>query len=754
MHSCNAVIPVSRHSINLIWYHLGCRFSKSQFLYSNTQCVNDYGILKCLSDQNIQEAQRLLNEIPDRGVVGWTSLLTKYSKNGFLKEAQLLFNIMPERNIVTYNSLLSAYVQSGRINDARYLFEVMPDRNVVSWTSFFCGLMNAGQIVEARKLFDLMPERNTVTWNSMVVGLIRNGSLDEARRIFDEMPLKSQVTWNIMINGYVENHTMEEARNLFEQMNDPNVITWTSLISGYCRYGDIEEGLFLFRSMPNKNIVSWTAMIGGFAWNGFYEKALLLFLEMQENYSIQPNGETLISLAYACVGLGISNLGKQLHAHLIVNNWISDDHDGRLMKSLIHMYSTFNTMDFAEHIYIKNLNFFSIQSCNSMINGYIRIGQLEKARNLFEHVPCRDKITWTSMINGYLLNGQVEIACRFFNNMQDKDEIVWTTMISGHVQNELFDKAMFFFMEMRRREVLPLKSTYAVLIGAAGAMCYLDQGKQFHCMLMKTQPKLDLILENSLISMYAKCGEINESRFIFSNMISRDLITWNSMIMGFSHHGLPNEALKLFESMRESNFQPNSVTFLGILSACSHAGLVDRGWKLYNAMSDYYGISPCLEHYICIINLLGRAGKVKEAEDFVLRLPFEKGLAIWGALLGVCGFGEKNADIANRAVEQVLKLDSFNAPAYVALCNIYAATGRHVEERILRREMGVKGVRKVPGCSWILLKGRVHVFFSGDRSHPQSNEIFSVLVGVSEYHSEGGEEIRCGEIVLGHYLID
>ncbi|XP_044503045.1 pentatricopeptide repeat-containing protein At1g32415, mitochondrial-like [Mangifera indica] len=479
-------------------------------------------------------------------------------------------------------------------------------------------------------------------------------------------------------------------------------------------------------------------MIGGFTWNGFHEEALLLFIEMRRKYDVRPNRETFISLAYACAGMGFPHPGRQLHAQVIVNMLEYDDYDGRLSKSLIHMYSIFGVMDFAHCIFNKNMHNCNVQSFNSLISGYIRVGKLEEAQNLFETIPVRDEISWTIMIDAYLSVGDISNASYLFYNMPYRDAVAWTAMISGYVQNELFVEATYLFLEMRAHSVAPLNSTYSILLGAAGAMANLDQGRQLHCMLIKTQSGFDLILENSLISMYAKCGVIDDAYTIFSNMLSRDLVSWNSMIMGLSHHGLATETLKVFDLMLESGTHPNSVTFLGILSACSHTGLVSQGWKLFNAMYAVYAIQPSLEHYVCMINLLGRAGKVKEAEEFVLGLPFKPDHHIWGALLGVCGFGEKNVDIAEHAATRLLELDPLNSPGHVVLCNIYAMNGRHAEEHKLRKEMGLKGVRKNPGCSWIVINGGVHAFLSGDELHPQAAEMLSLLFKIDNalHHKE------------------
>ncbi|KAK3194596.1 hypothetical protein Dsin_025906 [Dipteronia sinensis] len=726
----------SKTSLNLRYYFLQLRSFSSQAKFRNAHyrrlTYSDSQILHLLSRNKLQDARNLINEMTQRNpghglVVHLTSLLTKFSKHGFVDESKALFEIMPLRNVVTYNAMLSGFLQNGRLGDASRLFEDMPERNVVSWTAMICGLADSGRFSEAKRLFEEMPERNVVSWNSMVVGLIRNGELEEARQIFDGMPEKNMVSWNTMIAGYAESCRMGEARVLFEEMEERNVVTWTSMIAGYCRAGEVDKGHFLFQGMPERNVVSWTAMIGGFAWNGLHEEALLVFIEMMENYDVRPNGETFISLAYACAGMGFPQLGKQLHAQVIVNSLAYDDYDGRLSRSLIHMYSSFGIMDFAHYIFNNNMNIYTVQSCNEMINGYIRIGRLEEAQTLFDTIPDRDEISWTSLIDGYLSTGQVSKACYLFNNMPDKDGVAWTAMISGHVQNELFAEATSLFSEMRAYGISPLNSTYSILFGAAGATANIDQGRQIHCMMIKMQSELDLLLENSLISMYAKCGVIDDAYNIFSNMVSRDFVSWNSIIMGFSHHGLASETLKVFESMLESGTHPNSLTFLGVLSACSHAGMVSQGWKLFNAMRDVYAIQPGLEHHVCMINLLGRAGKVKEAEEYVLKLPFEPDHHIWGALLGVCGFGETNAEIAKSASKRLLELDPLNGPGHVVLCNIYAANGWHVEEQKLRKEMGLKGLRKVPGCSWIILSGKVHMFLSGDKVQPHVSDLLSLL---------------------------
>lgn len=693
-----------------------CKYLGSDISYIEFQ------LLDSLVYGNLQHARQLLDEMPQREkkppVVIWTSLLSRISRRGLVDEAQTLFDIMPERNVVTYNAMLSGYVQSGRLNEACRFFEAMPVKNVVSWTSMLCGLMNSGMVGEGKALFEAMPERNIVTWNSMVVGLVKNKSLGEARLIFEAMPLRDSASWNSMIDGYAENGMMEKARELFDQMVDKNIITWTTLISGYCRAREVWTAYDLFRKMPEKNIVSWTAMVGGFSWNSYYKEAVLLAFEMRRA-GVELCEETYISLAHACAGMGFSRLGMQLHALVITNSFDYHDHGGRLSNSLIYMYSRYGLMEYAHSIFEKNRKNWTTQSCNALISGYIQTGKLDKAEYIFEIMPIYDNITLTSMIGGYFNFGQVAKAYELFNNMTEKDNIAWTVMISGYVQNELFLEAMCLFAQMWMLGIMPLQSTYSTLLGAAGAAAHLDQGRQLHCILIKTQMNMDLILENSLISMYGKCGQVGDAYKIFSYMNCQDLVSWNSMIMGFSFHGLAYEALSLFDSIPKERVKLNSVTFLAVLSACSHAGLVKEGWLIYKTMKEIYGILPDLQHYICMINLLGRAGKVEEAEQFVLSLPSEQGIAVWGALLGVCGVSEGNTDIAGRVFQRLVELDPTNAPAHIVHCNMLAAAGHYGEEKMLRKEMRSKGMRKVPGCSWISSRERSYVFLSGDRTQSQ-----------------------------------
>lgn len=679
-------------------------------------------LLQCLSENRLGDARQLLDEMSRRNglarVVQCTTFLAALAKSGKVDEARRLFDLSPERNVFTHNAMLSVHVRSGNLAEARRFFEAMPTRNTVSWTLLLCALLDSGRVREAVGVFNSMPDRNVVTWNSMLCGLVKNEDVEGARAVFDRMPERNVVSWNAMISGYVEDRRVFEARVLFDAAEDRNVVTWTTMVSGYCQCGEVSEAYRLFLAMPERNVVSWTAMIGGFARNGFHEEAILLFAK--NSNAVKPNGETFLSLAYAIagVGVGFALLGKQVHAQAIVNGFLGE---GRLGIALIQMYSAFGFMRYAHFVFVGGSSESLDENGRSrMITGYVSSGEIEMAEALFHRAPDRDVASCTSMIAGYLSRGEVSKAREIFEAAEpENDAVACTAMISGLVSNELFEEAAGVFSEMRARGVSPVGPTLSALLGAAGATACLDTGKQIHCLAAKSYNRSDPFLGNSLIAMYSKCGAVREAYRAFSEMPARDSISWNSMIMGFSHHGMGREALGIFGAMVQSEeAEPDSVTFLGLLSACSHAGMVGPARSLFKGMGRVFAVRPREEHYICLVDLLGRAGRLEEAYGLVSGLPFEPGLAVWGALLGVCGLAKGGpgvgVGIAELAAQRVLELDPRNGPAYVAMCNVYAASGRRTEEGFLRREMGERGVRKFPGCSWVVVRGVAHVFLSGD----------------------------------------
>ncbi|CAN8290314.1 unnamed protein product [Cochlearia groenlandica] len=538
---------------------------------------------------------------------------------------------------------------------------------------------------DACVFFRAMP-KNVVSWTLMLTAYCDDGRGEEAIELFDEMPERNIVSWNTLVTGLIRNGDLEKAKHVFDAMPCRDVVSWNAMIKGYVENGGIDEAKVLFESMSERNVVTWTSMVYGYCRYGDVCEAYRLFCEMPER--------NVVSWTAMISGFAWNEFYREA---LLLFLDMKKDLDA---------------------------------SCNIMMNAYLRIGNLERAQTLFKTIESlQDKVSWTSMINGYLDAGDASSAFDLFQRLHDKDGVTWTVMISGLVRNELFTEAASLLTDMVRQGLKPLNSTYSVLLSSAGATSNLYQGKHLHCVIAKTTACYDpdLILQNSLVSMYAKCGDIDDAYKIFSKMVQKDTVSWNSMIMGLSHHGLGGKSLELFEEMLHSEMKPNSVTFLAILSACSHSGLITRGLELFKAMKEKYSIQPGIEHYISMIDLLGRAGKLREAEEFISALPFTPDHTVYGTLLGLCGINWRDRDagvIAERAAMRLLELDPVNAPGHVALCNVYAGLGRHEMEKETRKEMGLKGVKKTPGCSWVVLNGRSNVFLSGDKSAQMVLPIF------------------------------
>jgi pentatricopeptide repeat protein len=355
----------------------------------------------------------------------------------------------------------------------------------------------------------------------------------------------------------------------------------------------------------------------------------------------------------------------------------------------------------------------------------------------FDQMPERDVVSWNTVIAGYAQNGSIEDASQLFGRMPEKDVISWNTMIAAYAQIGHGEEAMKLFCQMQRVGVRPIQTTFTSLLSASASLASIEQGKQHHTYIFKIGFSSEVFVGNALIAMYAKCGHIDDARQVLDEMPERDVVSWNSLITGFALHGRGKEALQLFEQMQLLDIKPNNTTFIGILSACSHAGLVDEGWQYFYSMNRDNCITPTAGHYACMVDLLARAGCLKEAEEFIDEMPFKLDAVAWGSLLGACRV-HVNTEVAKRAAEHLFELEPENAGTYVLLSNIYAAAGRWNDAAKIRILMKDRGVKKKPGCSWIKVKNKVHTFVVGDRLHPQTDAIYATLERLAGKMQEEG----------------
>ncbi|GFP95604.1 pentatricopeptide repeat-containing protein at4g16835 mitochondrial [Phtheirospermum japonicum] len=365
-----------------------------------------------------------------------------------------------------------------------------------------------------------------------------------------------------------------------------------------------------------------------------------------------------------------------------------------------------------------------VASWNTMLSGLSRNGKMNEAKEFFRIMPRKNVVTWNAMISGsiitgYMKCGNIKMAENIFREMADKNLVTWNAMIAGYVENGRGEDGLKLFKKMSGLGIRANPSGLSSVLLACSNLSMLKLGQQLHQLTYKSPTyHFDPTIGTSLISMYCKCGVLEDGIKLFNEMRRKDVVTWNAMISGYAQHGLSHEALNLFNEMREKGINPDWITFVGVLSACNHAGLVEHGLFYFEKMQKDYGIKVKPDHYTCVIDLLGRAGKFNEAMDMIKEMPFEPHLAIYGTLLGACRI-HKNIEIAEYAAKNLFKLDPINPANYVQLANVYAASKKW--ENVSRVRKSMKEIRavKTPGYSWIEIKGATHEFRSGDRVHKE-----------------------------------
>ncbi|CAN6276281.1 unnamed protein product [Urochloa humidicola] len=347
-----------------------------------------------------------------------------------------------------------------------------------------------------------------------------------------------------------------------------------------------------------------------------------------------------------------------------------------------------------------------------------------------------DVFVGSSLIDMYANCTRMDYSVKVFDNLPVRDPVLWNSMLAACAKNGSVE-ALGVFRRMMQAGVRPVPVTFSSLIPVCGNLASLCFGKQLHAYVIQSGFEDDVFISSSLIDMYCKCGEISIARHIFDRMPSPDIVSWTAMIMGYALHGPAREALVLFERMEIGNVKPNHITFLAVLTACSHAGLVDEGRKHFNSMSDQYGIVPTLEHCAAFADILGRVGELDEAYNFILKMQIKPTASVWSTLLRACRV-HKNTTLAEEVATKIMELDPRSIGSHVVLSNVYSASGRWNEAAHLRKSMRNKGMKKDPACSWIEVDSKLHVFVSHDRSHPWYDRIVDVLNLFSEQMARQG----------------
>ncbi|CAN6995790.1 unnamed protein product [Brassica rapa subsp. trilocularis] len=597
-------------------------------------------------------------------------------------------------------------------------------------TSKVASLAKSGRIATARQVFDEMPERDTVAWNTMLTSYSRLGLHQEAISMFTHLRFSdakpdgysftailstcaslrdvrfgtqihslvirssygaSLEVNNSLIDMYGKCSDTLSANKVFRDMgNDSrNEVTWCSLLSAYMSSGEFESSVDVFDEMPKRVVYAWNIMISGHAQCGKVESCLSLFREMLLESECEPDCYTFSSLMNAACGGDSSNLvyGRMVHAVMVKSGWDS-----------------------------------AVEAKNSVLSFYAKVGCKDDAMREFESIEVLTQVSWNSVIDACMKTGDTERALEGFKLAHERNIITWTTMIAGYGKNGDGEQALRFFVEMMRSDVGSDHFAYGSVLHACSGLALLGQGRMIHGCLIHRGFQGYAYVGNALVNLYAKCGDINGSNRAFGDIGNKDLVSWNTMIFAFGVHGLADEALKLYEDMIASGTKPDKVTFIGLLTTCSHSGLVEEGCAVFKSMVKDYGIPLEVDHVTCMIDMFGRSGHLAEAKELATAYN-----SSWEALLGACSTHFETE--LGKEVSKVLKIaEPSEEMSFVLLSNLYCSSGRWKEAEDVRREMVERGMKKTPGCSWIEVGNQVSAFVVGDcTSHPRINELSETL---------------------------
>ncbi|XP_021806780.1 pentatricopeptide repeat-containing protein At3g53360, mitochondrial [Prunus avium] len=644
-----------------------------------------------------------------------------------------------EPDIVLHNHILNMYGKCGSVKDAGKVFDAMPERNVVSWTSLISGHSQNKQEDKAIELYFEM---------------LRSGCRPD-HFTFGSIIKACSGLGNAWLGRQVHAHVLKS-----ETGSHP--IAQNALTSMYTKFGLIADAFDVFSHVQTKDLISWGSMIAGFSQLGYDKESLGHFKEMLCEGAYQPNEFIFGSAFSACSSVLQPEYGKQIHGMCIKFGLGRDIFAG---CSLCDMYAKCGYLESARTVFYQ-IERPDLVSWNAIISGFSNGGDANEAILFFSQMRHKglvpDEISVLSIlsactnpstlyqgrqIHSYIIKRAFDcivIVCNALLTMYAKcsnlydafivfedirnhtDSVSWNAIITACMQHNQAGEVFRLLKLMRSSEIKPDYITLKNVIGACANIASLEVGNQIHCFTVKSGLVLDVTITNGLIDMYTKCGSLGSAQNLFGLMENPDVVSWSSLIVGYAQFGYGEEALELFKIMKGLGIKPNEVTLVGVLTACSHIGLVEEGWQLYKTMESEHGIVLTREHCSCMVDLLARAGCLHEAEAFIKQMEFEPDILVWKTLLAACKT-RGNVEIGKRAAENILKVDPSNSAALVLLCNIHASSGSWVEVARLRNLMRERDVRKVPGQSWIEVKDRTHVFLVEDSLHPERGKIYAML---------------------------
>lgn len=705
-------------------------------------------------DDALQSAVSLFDGMPERNLISWSSMISAYNQNGYNAEALELFREYRKSSDDNPNEfVLSIVIQSctqlASVGNGLHLhslvIKVGYNQNSHVGTSLIDFYAKTSNIEASRLVFDELEVKTVVAWTALITGFSVNGRNDVSLYLFKEMVETGVVPDRYALSNVLRACSVLELLEIGKQVhafvlrngaNKDDVSVSNMLIDFYSKCGELKAGLIIFERMLVKNAVSWAAMISGYMQSGCNYEAMNLYKKMND-LEWKADGFACTSALTSCGCVGAIDLGKQVHAYTIK---VCLDSDDFVANSLIDMYCKCDSMMDAKRVFLAAAKCNPI-CYNTMIEGYSRNASLYEALDHFNEMRhnlisptlltlvsllgvsasrnahelslqlhalvikygfCLDSYCGSALIDLYSKCSLTECARLVFEEIDEKDIVVWNSMLFGYALGSENEDALRLYLELLHQRERPNGPTLIAIVMASSNLASLLHGLQFHCQALKMGLESDPFVTNALMDMYAKCGSTEAAESLFTSALHRDIACWNSMISMHAQNGDANKALAMFNQMKSERIEPDYVTFVGVLSACVHVGLLEEGLGHFESMLQS-GIRPGAEHYTCMVSLLGRAGELDFAKSFIEKMPIEPTALVWKSLLSACREGG-DAELARYAADMAVSYDPEDSGSYILLSNIFASKGMWMDVKNVRKKMGRNGVRKETGCSWVAIK--------------------------------------------------
>ncbi|KAF8759305.1 hypothetical protein HU200_010343 [Digitaria exilis] len=558
-----------------------------------------------------------------------------------------------------------------------------------------------GALCHARHLFDGIPDPDRFTYNTVIKAFCNSSCPQEALRLHRGMlrrgVLPNEFTLPTVLKACtrarVWRHTRAAHGVAVKLGFAGHVFVGNALLHSYASAGSLEDSRQFFDEMAERNVVSWNSMIGGYTQAGDTREVHALFGEMRRQGFVEDEF-TLVNLFLACSQEGNLEFGRLLHCHMLVS--------GSRIDLILG---------------------------NALVDMYGKCGDLWMARKCFEKMPLKNVISWTSMLCAQAKHGSVDAARDWFDQMPEKNVVSWNAMISCYAQSGQCREALDLFHCMQSQDLAPDEVTLAAVLSSCGQLGDLTVGKMIHLYIRDNINNPDVSLYNSLMDMYAKCGQVDTAISLFTGMCHKNIVSWNVIIGGLAMHGRAMDSIMFFRSMVRDSL-PDGITFVALLSACSHGGLLEAGQHYFEAMKHVYNVNHEVKHYACMVDLLGRRGYLEKAVCLIKEMPMKPDFVVWGALLGACRM-HGSVKIGKQVIKQLLELEGISGGLLVLVSNLLYETHQWEDMKRFRKLMKEWGTRKDMGISSIEVNGIIHKFGVEDIRHESSSEIFAAVEQLS-----------------------